>query len=120
MRTFLLVCLAGAAGTGLRHLINVAVAESSRPFPYGTLAINIAGSFLMGLLVPLALKRAWPVPIISMIVTGFLGGFTTYSRFNFDLTVYFAAGQWMKAFAYLALTVLGGLAAGFLGFALAK
>ena len=116
MRTFALVCLAGAAGTGLRYLVSTAFAEHvSRSFPFGTLTINIVGSFLMGVLMPLALKRSWPLPVVAMVTTGFLGGFTTYSTFNYDTTVYFSTGHALKALGYIAATVLGGLAAGFLG-----
>lgn len=119
---FLLVCLAGAAGTGARYALatGVAVLVGSR-LPYGTMLVNILGSFAMGIVVQLASAGELGSPALRVaLTTGFLGGFTTYSAFNNDTVAYLHQDLWGRAFANVAITLVGCLVAGFAGVAAAR
>ena len=118
MRTFLLVCAGGALGTAARYLVALAIPR--KDFPVAVLLVNLAGSFAVGALMMWFGKRGVPQPIVGMWTTGFLGGFTTYSAFNYDLTAMIADGAFAKAALYAAATVVGCLAAGFAGLMLAR
>lgn len=113
MRELLLVCSGGALGSGARYLVGLALARLA---PGGTLAVNLLGSFAMGLLIYLGLEARAVTPLVRLtLATGVLGGFTTYSSFNQELLLMLRAGSWAAAAGYLAGTVLGCLAAGALG-----
>ncbi|MBK5260518.1 MAG: fluoride efflux transporter CrcB [Thermoanaerobaculia bacterium] len=114
MRTFFLVILGGAAGTGVRYLVALMMGSGWR-FPVATLAVNIAGSFVIGFVVPWAIRSALPAPLLAAITTGFLGGFTTYSAFNYELTVMATSGQAARALVYGVMTVCGCFVAGLAG-----
>lgn len=119
---FLLVCLAGAAGTGARYALatGVAVLVGSR-LPYGTMLVNILGSFAMGIVVQLASAGELGSPALRVaLTTGFLGGFTTYSAFNNDTVAYLHQDLWGRAFANVTITLVGCLVAGFAGVAAAR
>jgi fluoride exporter len=112
MTRFLWICLGGAAGTGARYLLSGWLLRAAGPgFPWGTLAINVIGSFLLGLLMQLALAT----DLRLALTVGVMGGFTTYSSFNFETLQYLLRDQWQTAFAYMAATLLVCLAAGALG-----
>ena len=113
MRTFLLVCTAGALGTAARYLI--ALAFPRKDFPYGVLIVNVIGSFAIGAITVWCYRRGVSGPILATLTTGFLGGFTTYSAFNYDLTMFIAEGSIGKSIVYALATVAGCLVAGFLG-----
>ena len=75
-----LVALGGAVGAALRYLTNILW-----PAPWGVMAINVAGSFAIGVLaVPLLLSERGPHPLAPLLITGVLGGFTTFSAFSLD------------------------------------
>ena len=119
MGRFLLICGAGAAGCGLRYLVNLWVGE--RPFPYATLIVNLAGSFLIALVVELALRiAAFPPSLKLALTTGLLGGLTTYSAFNHESLVMMLDGQLVRGFGYVALMLVGCAAAGLLGVVVAR
>ena len=84
MARLLWICLGGAVGTGARYLLSGWLLRWLGPaFPYGTLAVNVLGSFLMGVLMHLALSTGSFSPTLRLtLTTGVLGGFTTYSTFN--------------------------------------
>ena len=114
MTRFLLICLGGAVGTGARYLTSLwAVSAFGPAFPFGTLIVNLAGSFLLGFLMQLGATS----PVLT---TGVMGGFTTYSTFNYETTNYFRNGAWLLGATNVAVTLLGCLAAGLAGIALAK
>ena len=109
------VCAGGAFGSGARYLLAVwLTARAGAPFPAGTLAVNLIGSFLLALLlqVPAATLGA---TARTALASGVLGGFTTYSAFSFESFALFEGGASGAAFAYVALTLLGCLAACWLG-----
>lgn len=110
--TALLVTLGGAAGTLARYGIGTAVAG-----PWPTVAINLAGSFLLGLL---AGSSAFSDELRTAIGVGVLGGFTTYSTFSVQVVLDLEAGLTSRAIAYLLVSVAGGLLCAAAGYALAR
>jgi CrcB protein len=115
------ICLAGAAGTASRYLIALWAAQRfGSAFPYGTLAVNLLGCFAIAGLMHAALLLAWSPTLRSAVTIGFLGGLTTYSSFNYETTRLLQEGAPAAAAANLALTVIGGFAAGWLGLICAR
>jgi len=109
--TLLQVAMGGAIGASARYLTNVGVMRLIGPgFPWGTLAVNVFGSFLMGVLVVvLAHKNA--MPLAPFMVTGVLGGFTTFSAFSLDVMTLIERGQINLAIFYALASVLLSLGA---------
>lgn len=126
MRLLLLACAGGAIGAGLRHLVNTgAVRLLGIGLPWGTVVVNVAGSFLMGFLVEaLALRFDGSPELRVFLATGILGGLTTFSAFSLDFAVLLQRGDHLAAALYLAgsvvisiLALFAGLAAGRMVFA---
>ena len=117
MALFLFVCLGGTVGTAARYLLGVSVQAAFGPtFPVGTLTVNLVGSFLVSMLMVLgADKGLISTPARIVLCTGVLGGFTTYSSFNFETMRLWQAGSLGLGFLNLGLTVVGCLVAGALG-----
>jgi CrcB protein len=111
------ICLGGAFGTGCRYLLSSWLQrQTGAVFPWGTLAVNTLGSFLLGLLMEVALAtETFPLELRLALTTGVMGGFTTYSTFNYETLQLFREGSYALGLAYLAATVVGCLAAGILG-----
>jgi len=109
--TLLQVAIGGAIGASARYLTNVGAMRLIGPgFPWGTLAVNILGSFLMGVLVVfLAHKDA--TRLAPFMVTGILGGFTTFSAFSLDVMTLIERGQINLALFYGFASVLLSLGA---------
>lgn len=119
---FALVCLGGAVGTGARYLLGgLAIRWLGGEFPYGTLLVNVIGSFLIGLVQELAFG-AGIVPENARVVlaVGVLGGFTTYSAFAYESLRLAAAGSWAPAMFYVGLTTVLCFAACLLGIGAAR
>ena len=119
---FLLVCLGGAVGTGARYLFGSwAQRTLGVGFPYGTLIINAVGSFLLVIVMHLSLEAGVISPGARFVLgTGVLGGFTTYSTFNYETFRLMQQGSFAIAGLYLGATVAGCLVAGALGLLLAR
>lgn len=117
MARFLWICLGGAAGTGARYLLSGWLLRAAGPgFPWGTLAVNVIGSFLLGLILQVSLTTTLISPTLRLaLTTGVMGGFTTYSTFNYETLQYLQQSEWLAAFANVAATLLACLAAGALG-----
>ena len=121
MVRLLWICLAGAAGTAARYLIGLwSVGRFGPTFPYGTLIVNLTGCFLIAFVMEVAAARSWPETTRLAVTVGFLGGFTTYSSFNFETTRLAQTGILSGASAYVLATLVGGLAAGILGMLAAR
>jgi fluoride exporter len=116
--TGVLVGVAGAAGAFLRYQIGHSVGP--RAFPWATLAINLVGSFLLGLLAKLAADRGWPDGTTLPLGVGFLGAFTTFSTFSVETQTMLRTDRFAAAGAYIAASVLGGIAAAALGYLAAR
>jgi len=116
---YLIVFLGAGLGGALRHGVNVA---STRlfgfSFPYGTLVVNVVGSFAMGLLAGyFAYRPGIPQHMRLFLTTGILGGFTTFSTFSLDAALLIERHQFGSAAAYVVGSVAAGLAALFFGLA---
>ena len=119
---FFLICLGGAIGTGARYLTSLwALTTFGAAFPFGTLIVNALGSFLIAFIVETAgTTNAISPDVRLMLTAGVMGGFTTYSAFNFETSAYLRMGQWTTALMNVGVTLFGCLAAGFAGVALAR
>ena len=117
-----MVCLGGALGTGARYLLGTwAVRSWGVRFPFGTLAINVLGSFLLVVISYLGMQGRLISPEARIVLgTGVMGGFTTYSTFNYETLRFFQEGAIGAGVLYMAATVAGGLIAGGLGVLVAR
>ena len=107
-----LLAAAGAAGTLLRvGGLAVAARFLGDAFPWGTLAVNVAGSFACGAVHAFARSRGLAAGTEAVLVAGLLGGFTTYASFALQSAEMLATGRVVPALGYVAATVLMGLAA---------
>ena len=121
MERFLWICLAGAAGTGVRYLIALWSAERlGAAFPFGTLLVNVAGCFAIAAVMQFAVALSWSTTLRSAITIGFIGGLTTYSSFNYETTQLIETGASRVAALYAAATIAGAFAAGWLGMLCAR
>jgi len=116
MNSLLAVALGGAAGSVLRHLTQSALRGA---FPWGTLAVNLAGSLLIGLCAGWS-ERTGASWIRPWLMTGFLGGFTTFSAFSLENGLLFREGRALTAVLYILISVGAGLGLALLGHALAR
>lgn len=108
------VALGGALGASGRYLVNVATMRAFGPgFPVGTITVNVLGSFLMGVLVVVLAKKG--NAYAPLLMTGVLGGFTTFSAFSLDALTLFERGQVGSAALYVGLTLALTLGAIVLG-----
>ncbi len=100
----LLVALGGAAGSVLRFVVSTLMVELvGGAFPWGTLAVNVIGSAAIGLAGGAGLAGEWRL----LLVTGVLGGFTTFSAFSLETGLLFERAWWLAALYVLASLVLG-------------
>ena len=122
MGRFLLICLGGALGTGARFLVSSGMARAFGPqFPRGTVLINVTGSFLIALVLELSLRTGAISPGMRLfLTTGVMGGYTTYSSFNYETLRLAEDGSYGLAALNLGLTVVGCLLAGVLGLVAAR
>ena len=120
IQSILQVALGGAIGASLRYLTNVGARSLfGAGYPFGTLIVNIVGSFLMGFLVVI-LARKGGNHLAPFLMTGVLGGFTTFSAFSLDTLTIWERGEPVSAFIYVAVSVLVSLAAIVAGLSVAR
>jgi len=116
-----LVMAGGALGAGARHLAGRAALTLAGPgLPVGTLAINVTGGLLMGVLAGLLARTTAGEPWRLFLGVGVLGGFTTFSAFSLDAVLLAERGQWVAAVGYVLASVVGSIAALVAGLALAR
>ena len=122
LKAILLVGIGGAAGSVLRYLTSVISAKYVQTeFPIATFAVNIIGCLLIGVLIGMIGKQQFSNPEFKLLlVTGFCGGFTTFSAFAYDNVTLFQQGNTLIAFLYIASSVILSLAAVFVGMYLVK
>jgi len=116
------VCLGSAIGGGLRYLVAQAAALLlGVAFPYGTLFVNVVGSFLISLIMHVGLSTDSISPTARLfLTTGVMGGLTTYSAFNYETLGFLREGAVGIALLNLVATLLLCLLAGVLGFAVGR
>lgn len=124
MAVSLWVALGSAVGGLLRHWVGVWVAAVvGTAFPWGTLGINVAGSFVIGLVAAGIAARGWdggPVDLRALVMVGVCGGFTTFSSFSLQTLELLQAGRHPAALAYTGASVLLCLTATWAGASLAR
>jgi CrcB protein len=87
MKQLIWICLAGALGTGCRRLVGIwAPRVLGVTFPFATLIVNIVGCFMIAVIAQVAAKKLYSEDLRLTLMTGFVGGLTTYSSFNFETT----------------------------------
>ena len=122
MNAILLVASGGAIGSVARYLVGVGMARAfGVAFPYGTLAVNVIGGFLMGLFIELLARRFEGSPELRLFIAiGILGGFTTFSSFSLDVAVLWERGELAIALSYMLASVILSIGALSLGLWLAR
>jgi len=111
MTTILSVAFGGAIGAVGRYGVNVAAMRLiGAGFPWATVTVNVIGSFLMGVLI-VVLSQKGGMRFAPFLMTGVLGGFTTFSAFSLDAITLFERGQTMQAAGYVVGTVVVALIA---------
>lgn len=117
MERALLIMLGGALGTLLRYLASLAAARwLGADFPYGTLIVNLGGSFLIGLVQQLGTEAlVIPDDTRLFLTTGIMGGLTTYSTFSYETVRLIELGAWPQAWINILLTTTLCLGLCFLG-----
>jgi CrcB protein len=119
---YLIVFLGAGLGGALRHGVNVATDQLlGLGFPYGTLIVNVAGSFAMGLLAGyFAFRPGVDQHMRLFLTTGILGGFTTFSAFSLDAALLIERQSYGAAAGYMAGSVTASVAALFFGLAMVR
>jgi CrcB protein len=119
---YLLVFIGGGLGASLRHAVNIGLARyMGTAFPYGTFLINISGSTVMGLIAGyLAFKGEAAAAWKLFLMTGILGGYTTFSAFSLDTALLYQRGEIGLALFYVLGSVLLSIAGLFAGLALVR
>jgi CrcB protein len=117
VKDILAISVAAIVGANLRYLLSrLAAMELGSVFPYGTLFINIVGSFIVGFFIVWTTERALVDPRWRLlVVVGFCGSFTTFSSYAFETMAYFEQGQWGLMLANVLtnnVLCLGGALAG--------
>ena len=107
IQNLLLVALGGAGGSVLRYMLS----NINTSFPWGTFAVNVLGSFLIGLLVGLMSKGVLSPEMKLLLVTGFCGGFTTFSTFANESFSMMKAGDVLLTALYVGASVIIGILA---------
>ncbi len=117
MRMILAIALGGAFGAVSRHFIAAAVGrQMGHGFPWGTLAVNLLGSFIMGFMIVYFTHRLnLSNEVKALITVGFLGSLTTFSTFSMEIGKFIETAQYGSAAIYIGVSVVIGVAALFLG-----
>lgn len=122
MQMILAIAAGGAIGAVLRHLSNGAALHLLGPdFPYGTIGVNILGSFLMGLLIA-TFAHIWQPDqtVKAFLIVGLLGAFTTFSTFSLDVITLYERGALLAAATYIGVSVILSIAGLFAGLMLVR
>jgi CrcB protein len=118
--TVLLVVAGAVVGAPLRYLADRFVqSRHDSVFPWGTFAVNVAGSFVLGLLIAAATRHGWPPAVLTLTGTGFCGALTTYSTFSYETVRLLEDGRHFYAVANVVASIGAGLGAAFLGLTVA-
>ena len=121
LRSLALVFVGGGLGAVARFAVaTVMLQRFGAAFPWGTLAINVLGSFAIGIVIALAGVRLISPDFRVFLAIGVLGGFTTFSTFSYDTLSLINEGAMLQASAYIVASVLGGILAAFLGVAVVR
>lgn len=121
MKQILLVFIGGGTGSVARYLISKYLNSPTTGIPYGTFTVNIVGSFLIGIILGLALKNnTLSQNTVLFLATGFCGGFTTFSTFAYENHVLLKSGDFINFFIYTVGSFIIGFLFVFLGMFITK
>jgi len=121
MKQVFLVFIGGGLGSVARYWLSIKLNNFENAIPYGTLAANILGSLIIGLIFGIMAKTGnYSEKYTLLLATGFCGGFTTYSTFIYENYLFVKDGNYFNFLPYLSITFILGFAALFLGLYLAK
>lgn len=122
LKMLLFVAMGGSLGAVARYLTIMGVGHTlGTHFPYGTLVVNVLGSFILGALVEvMALKWNVSQEVRALMVVGMLGAFTTFSSFSLDVVLQIERGQLVPAITYVVASVILSIVALFLGLRLLR
>ncbi|WP_417360423.1 fluoride efflux transporter CrcB [Galbibacter sp.] len=110
MKQLLLIFLGGGAGSLLRYGISRLLNNQSSTIPFGTLAVNCIGSLLIGVVLGYSIKtNGLSSNQIAFLAIGFCGGFTTFSTFTYENTMFLKAGDLLSFFAYTTASMVLGI-----------
>jgi len=115
-KIILLIGAGGFLGSVSRYILSQFVQNKIlSAFPYGTMAVNLIGSFLIGVVFALVEKGNISPEYRLFIATGILGGFTTFSAFSLDTLTLIQEGVYLETILYILITLIGGIALAFFG-----
>lgn len=120
IKALILVGLGGAAGSILRWLVQKSLQSQVNAFPWGTLSVNIAGCLLIGIVWGLSSRMSNAQDMQFLLATGFCGGFTTFSAFSQESIRLMEMQKTGLMFAYIAVSVIAGLAATLIAYRLTR
>lgn len=121
MKAFLLIFLGGGLGSAMRYGVSKLYGQLENPFPLGTFTVNIVGSLIIGLILGISIRNAAiNQNTLLFLVTGFCGGFTTFSAFSYENYSLLKAGDYLNFGIYTATSLVLGILFVFIGIWLAK
>ena len=120
LQNMLLVFIGGGLGSVLRYILSKQLNPVFENFFLGTVTVNIVGSLLIGFFIGMELRYLLNKPYLLFLVTGFCGGFTTFSTFALENYLFIKEGQFTSVLLNIALSLILGIISVVLGFYLAK
>ena len=121
MKQVLLVFVGGGVGSALRYVVGSFLKTVSSGFPWGTFSVNVIGSLLIGIFMGIVLKNSsFSENQTLLLITGFCGGFTTFSAFAYENQVFLKEGDLTNFFIYTLGSIGLGIVAVFLGLFISK
>lgn len=117
---YFLIFVGGGLGSMCRYIVSTYMLKGTGlSFPWPTLAVNLSGCLLIGIFIGLLVRRQTETPY-WLLVTGFCGGFTTFSTFSNETFQLLRQGMWLTAVSYVLLSFIGGLGCTACGYTLSK